>query len=72
VKLDEPPSAPPTYSKGRLYVPGQKGHVHVLDATTGEILWRFDAKARVTAAPVIDNGTIYVVTAAGTLIAVQE
>ncbi len=72
VKLDEPPSAPPTYSKGRLYVPGQKGHVHVLDAATGEILWRFDAKARVTAAPVIDNGTIYVVTAAGTLIAVQE
>jgi outer membrane protein assembly factor BamB len=71
-KLDEPSSAPATLSKDRLYVPGQKGRVHVLDARTGAVLWRLDAKARVTAAPVVVDGTLYVATAAGRLLAIAE
>jgi outer membrane protein assembly factor BamB/tetratricopeptide (TPR) repeat protein len=72
VKIDEPASATPAVSKGRLYVPGQKRHMYVLDATTGALLWRFDAKSRITATPVIESGTIYVPTAAGKLFAIEE
>lgn len=72
VKLDEVASASPCVAGGRVYVPGCKGHVHVLDAATGELLWRFDAKSRVTATPVVKDGTVYVVTSGGRLFAVEE
>jgi outer membrane protein assembly factor BamB/tetratricopeptide (TPR) repeat protein len=72
VKVDENPSAAPAIANGRLYVPGQKGHLFVLDATSGALLWRFDAKSRITSTPVVDAGTIYVTTAAGKLFAVEE
>jgi len=71
-KIDEPPSAAPAWSKGRLYVPGQKGRMYVLDAEKGALVWRFDAKSRITATPTIVDGTIYVPTAAGTLYALEE
>jgi outer membrane protein assembly factor BamB/tetratricopeptide (TPR) repeat protein len=72
VKLDEPASAAPALSKGLLYVPGTKGHVSVLDAANGTLLWRFDAKSRVTSTPVVAEGTVYVTTVAGKLFAVEE
>jgi outer membrane protein assembly factor BamB len=71
-KIDEAPSAAAAYSKGRLYVPGQKGRLYVFDAEKGALIWRFDAKSRITATPTIVDGTIYVPTAAGTLAAVEE
>jgi outer membrane protein assembly factor BamB/tetratricopeptide (TPR) repeat protein len=72
VKLEEAASAAPAISKGRLYVPGQKGRMYVLDAQTGALIWRFDAKSRITATPLISAGTIYVPTAGGKLFAVEE
>jgi outer membrane protein assembly factor BamB len=71
-RIDEPPSAAPACSKGRVYVPGRKGRLYVLDAANGALLWRFDAKSRITSTPTIEGGTIYVTTAAGALIAVDE
>lgn len=71
-KIAESPSAAPVVSHGRLYVPGYRGRLYVLDATNGNLLWSFDAKSRITATPVIDAGTIYVPTAGGQLIAVVE
>ncbi len=71
-KIDEQPSASPAFSKGRLYVPGAKGHLFVLDADKGDLLWRFDAKSRITATPTIVDGTLYVPTASGKLFAVEE
>ena len=72
VKLDEVASAPPAVAHMRLYVPGSKRHMTVLDAATGALLWRFDAGSRVTATPVVADGTVYVVTAAGKLFALEE
>lgn len=71
-RIDEPPSGPAVFSNGRVYVPGSAGHLYVLDGKSGALLWRFDAKSRITAAPVIAHGTIYVTTSAGRLWALAE
>jgi outer membrane protein assembly factor BamB len=71
-RCGDAPSASAAVSKGRLYVPGASGRLHVLDASTGAMIWSFDAKSRITAPPVIVDGTIYVATAAGKLFAIAE
>jgi outer membrane protein assembly factor BamB len=71
-RCGDAPSAAPVVSKGRLYVPCASGRLHVLDASTGAMVWSFDAKSRITATPVIVDGTIYVATAAGRLFAIAE
>jgi outer membrane protein assembly factor BamB len=72
VKLPEAASAQAAVCGDRLYVPGVKGHMNVLDAKTGALVWRFDAKSRITSVPVVDDGTIYVVTAGGRVYAIDE
>ncbi len=40
---DGPVRLAPAFSEGRLYVASDDGHLHCLDASSGELLWRFRA-----------------------------
>ncbi len=46
-------------------------HLYALDAATGAELWRFEADGRLLAAPAVADGTIYILTAVGTLYALK-
>jgi outer membrane protein assembly factor BamB/tetratricopeptide (TPR) repeat protein len=70
--LAEPAFASSTIAGGRLYVPGAKGHLFVVDADTGELLWRFDAGAPIAAQPIVRDGVIYVATVGGEIIVLEE
>jgi outer membrane protein assembly factor BamB len=63
------PRAMPTVHDGRVYTVGAVGHVHCLDARTGDVIWSRDTvrecKARVpewgfAAAPVLDGDRVLV------------
>jgi outer membrane protein assembly factor BamB len=71
-RLDQAVPAGVAVANGRIYAGCAAGTLHVLDATSGEELWRFDAGARITARPVIAGGTVYVVTAGGSVFALEE
>lgn len=71
-RLPEAPAAAPTYADGLLYLPGVEGHLTVADATTGELLWRQDAGAPLTAPPVVLEDGVYLVTRQGTVIALAR
>lgn len=66
------PSTAPATRAGRLYIPTDDGVLHVLDARTGEHLWRQQIGARVVAAPTFGFQTAYVVTTAGDLVALTD
>lgn len=61
----------PAVTDGRLFIGGVDGHVHALDARTGEALWRFRAATAVDASPAVRGGTLYVTDRAGTLYALD-
>jgi outer membrane protein assembly factor BamB len=70
-RVEETPSAPVAMTKTRVYVPGTKGGLHALDARDGALVWRFGAGARITATPAVADGTVYVTTADGRVIAID-
>jgi len=68
--------APPTVGDGRVFVGGGDGRIYALEATTGRLLWRFDAAPRpwkmcwyghlvsawpMTGGVVLHGGTLYAV-----------
>lgn len=59
---------------GRNFVAlaGNLGHVRLLDARTGETLWRVDLGSRITAGAGHDGRTVAVVTADNDLVALQD
>lgn len=61
----------PVVAAGRLFIGSVDGHVHALDARTGEELWRFRAGTAVDASPAVRAGTLYVTDRAGTLYALD-
>ncbi len=44
------PRATPAFADGRLYTVSREGHLHCLDAATGEVRWRVDLVADANAA----------------------
>jgi outer membrane protein assembly factor BamB len=52
--------AGPTYADGVVYVGGQDGQVHAVDARTGRGLWVFRAGAAVRTRPTVADGCVYV------------
>jgi hypothetical protein len=71
-RLDQPAPGGVTVVNGRVYAGCTGGEQHVLDAPSGEELWRFDAGSRIVARPLVADGTIYVATVAGKLFALAE
>lgn len=71
-RLEQPAPLGVTVAGGRVYAGGAGGRLSVLDATTGEEIWRFDAGARISSRPTVADGTVYVATSRGELIALQE
>lgn len=62
----------PTASTGRVYVGGADGHVRALLAGSGDVRWTARAEGEVTAAPVVQRGLVYVVSAGFGVYAVPE
>ncbi|MCG3136125.1 MAG: Outer membrane protein assembly factor BamB [Planctomycetes bacterium] len=66
-RLDEAPGGPCAVSGDVLFYPGAKGTLHVLDAATGELSWTYDAKARISARPVVGRDAVIVAAGNGVL-----
>ncbi|HEX9186435.1 MAG TPA: PQQ-binding-like beta-propeller repeat protein [Vicinamibacteria bacterium] len=52
--------AGPTYAEGVVYVGGQDGQVHAVEARTGRRLWVFSAGGPVRTRPTVAAGSVYV------------
>lgn len=61
-----------TVSSGHVYCGGAGGRLTVLDAATGDELWRFEAGARISSRPSIQDGTVFVATGRGELFALEQ
>jgi len=61
----------PVLVGGRLFLASSEGEAVVLSATSGAIETRFGIAGSVTAAPIVANRTIYVLTDSATLIALR-
>ena len=61
----------PVLVGGRLFLASSEGEALVVTAATGEIESRFGIAGSVTAAPIVANSTIYVLTDSATLIALR-
>ncbi|MFO7776628.1 MAG: PQQ-binding-like beta-propeller repeat protein [Candidatus Hydrogenedentota bacterium] len=60
------PLTPPVAAEGRVYVASKDAHtLHVLDANSGERLWRFTADSRIDSPPTIWNGRAFFGSAGG-------
>jgi outer membrane protein assembly factor BamB len=44
---------------GRVFAPSMDGHLHCLDAGSGEVRWSFGAHGLVTALPLVHRGRLY-------------
>ena len=61
----------PVLVAGRLFLASSEGEALAISAASGAIESRFSIAGSVTAAPIVANGTIYVLTDSATLIALR-
>ena len=50
----------PAVAGGVVYVGSSDNHVYALDASTGELLWRYETGDDVSSSPVVADGVVYV------------
>lgn len=70
--LESPYDTGPTLAGNRLYVATAKGGLFALDASTGEVAWRYAAAEELITKPIVAGGLVIVVSTADTLYAVDE
>ncbi len=71
-RLPELPGAPCSVDDETLWFPGAHGNLYAVNAKTGDIRWRYDAKAKITARPTIAPGVVVFVTANGTVTCIER
>jgi outer membrane protein assembly factor BamB len=49
----------PAVADGKVFIGGEDGRLFALDASTGDVVWRFDAEGSVVSSPVVSNGRLY-------------
>ena len=61
----------PAVMSGKVYAPTGSGELHVLDASTGELLWSLDVSMGADSPPTVAGGVVYL-TAVNTAYALDE
>ena len=61
----------PAVMSGKVYAPTGSGELHVLDASTGELLWSLDVSMGADSPPTVAGGVVYL-TAVNTVYALDE
>ncbi len=61
----------PVVADGVVYFGALDGHLHALDAATGQERWKFKSRMPIACTPAVDGGTVYFVSSTGALAALD-